>query len=205
MQVKLNADERVADIGTGTGILAILAAKKSAREVRATDTCKAAVQTAAFNARELNGLNQIKVSLGEYFGDAKGTFDAIIANLPQEIVPPNYLAELTANQAQSVDGRGPGGNALLLKFLEIAPEFMHPDSRLYIIVNTITDYRATLERIEEYYRPRLIWAGCARTKDFVALNVDWFRNLLERKVIDIFPDQEGNWCARQFIYELRRR
>lgn len=73
---------RVADVGTGTGILAILAAQRGAREVVATDVSDVAIKNALSNI-ELNGvvdkINVLKTSLLE---NVEGTFDLICANLP---------------------------------------------------------------------------------------------------------------------------
>jgi methylase of polypeptide subunit release factors len=203
-ELDLRAGERVADIGTGTGIHAILAAKKGASEVVATDPCEAAVTLTHFNARDLNDVRQVVPLRGSFFANSTGKFDVITANLPQELVPPEYLAGLSDAQARGVDGGGAGGNALLLDFLEIAHAYMHRSSRLYVIVNTITDYKQTLGRIEQLYRPRLVWEGIAPTKEFVGSAIHWFKELIERRIVDLFQDESGRWHARQYIYELRR-
>jgi methylase of polypeptide subunit release factors len=203
-RVTLNAGERVVDIGTGTGLLAILAAKNGAGEVVATDTCETALAITRSNARELNGVPHIETRHGSFFCGADGVFDAITANLPQEIVPPAHLAELNETQARAICGGGPGGNSVLLSFLEAAPYFMHAASRLYVIVNTITDYKSTIGAIERSYRARVVWSGVARTKPFVGAHIGWFLEFLNDGVTDIFRDDDGHWLARQHIYELRR-
>jgi methylase of polypeptide subunit release factors len=195
------ADE---DIGTGTGLLAILSAKKGAREIVATDTSETALQIARFNAHTLNQAGHVKMYKGSFFCDATGAFDAITANLPQEIVPPRYLAELNEEQAQAVCGGGAGGNAVLLAFLRVARDYMCDASRLYVIVNTVTDYKATMAAINEMYSSRRIWGGIAPTKEFVGTNIGWFGTLIDNGVIDIFQDHVGHWHAHQFIYELKR-
>ena len=203
-RVTLNAGERVIDIGTGTGLLAILAAKNGAGEVVATDTCETALEITRSNAHELNGVPHIETRHGSFFCGAGGVFDAITANLPQEIVPPAHLAELNETQARAICGGGYGGNSVLLSFLEAAPDFMHEASRLYVIVNTITDYKSTIRAIEKSYRARVVWSGVATTKPFVGAHIGWFREFIDNGVVDIFRDDDGHWLARQHIYELRR-
>lgn len=74
--------KRVADIGTGTGVLAITAVKNGAREVVATDTSPEAIENAIRNT-ELNGLtSEISVIQTDLMTDVDGTFDVILANLP---------------------------------------------------------------------------------------------------------------------------
>ena len=193
---------RVADIGTGTGLLAILAVKKGASQVKATDISPLAVRFADLNARMANVFDLIDTRQGHFFGDHGGTFDVITANLPQEIIPPAYSSSMSTLQSQAIDGGGVGGNAILLDFLEAAPNYMHRKTRLYIIVNTITDYNKTLSKISETYDATLIWQGITSVKAFVSENIDFFSDLVDRHIVDLVKDECGNWRAKQFIYEL---
>ena len=192
---------RAADIGTGTGLLAILAARKGVRDVKATDVSATALHLADSNARLLNGVDCVDARHGTFFCDLDGEFDLITANLPQEIIPPGFRATLSPLQQQAIDGGGAGGNAILLDFLDIAARHMHRGTRLYVIVNTITDYRATLRRIEAQFAATLVWQGTAATKSFVRDNIDYFRELIDAQIVDLTEDR-GAWHARQFIYRL---
>ena len=193
---------RAADIGTGTGLLAILAARKGIRDVKATDTSPAALHLADGNARKLNGVDAVDVRLGHFFCDLQGNFDLITANLPQEIIPPGYRATLSPLQTQAIDGGGAGGNAILLDFLDIAARYMHADTRLYVIVNTITDYRVTLRKIDAGFSASLVWQGTTTTKAFVRDNIAYFGGLMDEGIVALTEDDQGNWHASQFIYRL---
>ena len=193
---------RAIDIGTGTGLLAILAAKKGVPEIHATDVSAHAVRLAEQNARDLNEVRGVMTRQGSFLGNLCGCFDVITANLPQEILPPDYHAELSPLQSQAINGGGVGGNAILLEFLDVAPLYMHPGTRLYVIVNTITDYRATLHKINERYCPTLVWEGATNAKAFVRDHIGFFRRLIEDGLICMTEDAAGNWRARQFIYRL---
>jgi len=77
------------DLGTGTGIQALLAAAHS-QKVVATDLNSRAVVFAAFNAR-LNGIENIEYLAGEGFEPVAGRkFDLIVSN------PPFFLSPSTA-------------------------------------------------------------------------------------------------------------
>ena len=193
---------RAADIGTGTGLLAILAAKKGVPEIQATDLSERAVQLTEHNAKHLNGVEGVETRSGHFFCDLTGVFDVITANLPQEIIPPAYDTSLSRLQSQAIDGRGTGGNAILLEFLDIAPAYMHSETRLYVIVNSITDYKKTLRSIEDKFQASLAWEGMTSVKSFVRENIGFFRVLMEAGIISIEEDDSGNWRARQFIYRL---
>ena len=69
---------RVLDVGTGSGILAIAAAKRGSSAVVAVDTDTIAVEAARENA-ERNGV-RVEVHRGSA-GDVAGTFDVVLANL----------------------------------------------------------------------------------------------------------------------------
>lgn len=100
--------ERVIDVGTGSGVLGIAAAKRGARVV-ATDVDGRAITAAEHNAR-LNGV-RLETHLGPLFAGVTGTFDVILAILPNEIVAPVHLTSLPAEDARTFAG-GAGGTSI---------------------------------------------------------------------------------------------
>src|SRR5438552_18964345 len=85
---------RVLDVGTGSGILAIAAAKRGAREVVGVDTDPLAVRAAKENA-ETNGVS-IDARSGSA-ADVDGAFDVVLANLVGPVlveVAPHLRARL---------------------------------------------------------------------------------------------------------------
>ncbi len=74
------AGARVLDVGTGTGILAIAAARWGADEVVAVDTDPVAVENALENVRRNEVSDRVRVLRGSA-EDAPGTFDVAVANL----------------------------------------------------------------------------------------------------------------------------
>ncbi len=80
-------DKTVLDVGTGCGILAILAAKRQASRVVAIDRDRNAILNAQKNIkRHRNVKSKIELLQGDVFtpvdGRALGRFDVVIANLP---------------------------------------------------------------------------------------------------------------------------
>src|SRR5215213_10171893 len=128
---RVEAGERVIDVGTGSGVLAIAAARRGARVV-ATDVDPRAAAAAEHNAR-LNGVT-LETRVGTLFAGATGPFEVILANLPNEIVAPAHLASLPPEDARTFAG-GEGGNEHLLALLAAAPPYMTPASRLYLGVH----------------------------------------------------------------------
>lgn len=75
----------VVDVGTGSGILAIAAAKLGAKNVLATDISDESM-TAAKENSALNNLTNIKLQKTSLLKDVTGKFDIIVANILAEIL-----------------------------------------------------------------------------------------------------------------------
>lgn len=72
------------DVGTGSGILSILAAKLGASEVLGIDLDKNAIEVAKDNA-ELNNV-KVKFRLGDLLNDVKKKYDFVVANIVPEVL-----------------------------------------------------------------------------------------------------------------------
>ena len=196
--VAFRAGERVLDIGTGSGLLAILAAQQGA-EACATDISAAAVEAARDNARR-NGVT-IDARVGRLAAGFTGPFDVIVANLPNEIVAPAYLATLSAEEASSFAG-GALGNEQILALLDAAPALMHGRSRLYLPVHTLTDWHGVLSAALRRFSVRLLTICALPAKPFVVAHLDFYRELDERGIVHVFR-QAGRWHTYGYVYELR--
>ena len=194
----VRAGERVIDIGTGSGVIAIAAAKVGARVV-ATDIDPRAVAAAERNAA-LNGVS-IETSVGELFGGATGAFDVILANLPNELVAPEYLATLSPDEARGFAG-GEGGHESLVALLDAAPRHMNARSRLYLPVYTITDYHGLLSAALARFATRLVAFVALPVKPYVLEHLAYYRALDEAGTIKLFRDATGRWRAYDYVYEL---
>jgi ribosomal protein L11 methyltransferase len=84
--VKQRPFDRVLDLGTGTGILAVAAARLGAKKTLAVDLNPLCVRTANENVRlnDLSGVIQVFEGSAEDFADEAG--DLVIANIHEEII-----------------------------------------------------------------------------------------------------------------------
>ena len=78
-------NKKILDIGTGTGILAILASKFKAKKIFAIDNDKWAYKNAIENAKQNNSKN-ISFFLGELSQIKKQNFDIVYANINRNII-----------------------------------------------------------------------------------------------------------------------
>lgn len=89
---------RVADVGTGSGALAIAIASRCRNaEVWATDISAAACRLAEANVRRHHLEDRVFVRCGDLLAPLPGRFDVIVANLP-------YLARSTAAEHPDLTG-----------------------------------------------------------------------------------------------------
>jgi len=78
--------DRVADVGCGSGILALAAARLGARRVWAIDNDPQALQVARKNVRRNRLSRQVSVRQGNLLQGARGEFDLIVANIAADEV-----------------------------------------------------------------------------------------------------------------------
>jgi len=119
---------RVADVGTGTGIIALtLAAEWPDCDVIAIDCSHEALALAAENATFLDLASRVTFQTGNLLSDVNGPFDLIVANLPY--IPageiPGLAREVQHDPVLALDG-GADGLDLIRRLIVQAPEKLAP-------------------------------------------------------------------------------
>ena len=141
--LEAEAGERVLDMGTGCGILGILAAKKAC-SVAAVDVNPYAVRCARENAKLNNVRGKMSFIQGDLFTPLHEAekFDAILFNSP-------YLPA-DKSEADSWIGRawagGATGRQIIDLFISEAPRHLKRLGRVLLMQSTLTDVDETLRR-----------------------------------------------------------
>ncbi|MFN3485965.1 MAG: methyltransferase [Planctomycetota bacterium] len=126
----------VLDLGCGTGIFALVAARLGARDVWATDVSSAAVETTRRNAAR-NGL-EVHVKQGDLFEPVRGRrFDVIVTNPPQTPAPP---------EARGPKFGGEDGLRYFRTILREAPRHLDDGGQLLTFLISLAD-TSTFERL----------------------------------------------------------
>lgn len=136
----IKPDQVVLDLGTGSGILAIIAAKK-AQYVLAVDLNPYAIRCAKENA-ELNKIQNMAFLQGDLFTALKdGTkFDLILFNAPYL---PSEEGEDSTWIGRSWAG-GANGRVVLDRFIPQVPSYLKPHGRVLLMQSTLTGIEKTI-------------------------------------------------------------
>jgi len=143
----------VLDIGTGTGIQA-LAAARFAEHVVGVDVNPAAVELAKRNA-EANGIRNAEFRLSDLFSDVKGRFDLIISNPPY--LPVDEDREpVTGDIVKSWAG-GRQGTELINRLVDEAKDHLKKEGRLLLLVSSVNEPEEVMGRMRKRgYEPTVL-------------------------------------------------
>jgi D-alanine-D-alanine ligase len=144
--------ERVVELGCGTGILSIAAAKLGAKHVVAVDIDTKALEATIHNAR-LNGVEkQIEARFGSWYETAgneaatsgkREQYDAIIATPPQ--TPGSFPFGPRYG--------GPDGTKHLFAVIDGAQAFLAPQrGRLWLLAGSLANPKAVFMRMKERFK-----------------------------------------------------
>jgi len=153
----VEAGANVLDMGTGCGILGILAAEK-ARGVMAVDVNPCAVRCAKENATLNNVRGKMAFVRGDLFTcfSEKAMFDLILFNAP-------YLP-VDDGEADSWLGRawtgGAKGRQVIDRFIAEVPNYLKQTGRVLLMQSTLADVDETLRRFTDYGMNAKVEAEC---------------------------------------------
>ena len=137
--LKVKEGDIALDVGTGTGIIALLMARK-ARFVLGVDVNPIAVELAKENAK-INGITNVQFKLSNLFENVTGKFDIITFNAPYLPGEPEEPIDLAL-----VGGKT--GREVLDSFLEQFDNYLHEKGVVQIVQSSITGIEETLRKLE---------------------------------------------------------
>lgn len=135
--------DRVVDMGTGCGILGVIAATK-ADEVVAVDINPYAVRCAKENAELNHVAEKMSFVQGDLFSSIRTgeRFDLVLFNAPY--LPSDHEDE-DSWLARSWTG-GVSGRNVIDRFISGAPKHLEPNGEILLVQSTLSDVEETLSR-----------------------------------------------------------
>ncbi|MEH0548863.1 methyltransferase [Streptomyces sp. B21-105] len=138
----LGSATEVLDLGTGSGALAVEAARLGAR-VTAVDISRLAVLTARFNA--LLAGQRVRCRRGDLTAAVSGrSYDLVVSNPPY--VPSPALPRRGLARAWDA---GRDGRVFIDRICAEAPAVLNPGGALLLVHSSLCDTRATLRRLAD--------------------------------------------------------
>ncbi|MGW5112850.1 HemK2/MTQ2 family protein methyltransferase [Nocardia sp. NPDC004123] len=135
---------RILDVGTGTGILAIEAARIRAASVTAVDISRSALASAWMNSR-LRGL-EVELIHGDFGSVLCGRrFDVVVSNPPYV---PCLGSGRPRGAARSWDA-GADGRAAIDSLCRLAPELLSTTGMLLMVHSALCGVDSTLNRLRD--------------------------------------------------------
>ena len=146
----LIADGYVLEIGTGCGILSVLAAFKTDRVV-ATDINPHAAKCASINAK-INGVSEkIDILVGDLLSPLREdvTFNTILFNAPYLPDGENEESSRSESPIDYAWSGGKGGREVIDRFVQQAPKHLKPGGRILLVQSSLSDIEETLRRFRK--------------------------------------------------------
>jgi release factor glutamine methyltransferase len=142
----VNEGDSLLDVGTGCGILAIIAARK-AKKVVATDVNPHAIKCVRLNAKNNGGGRKIEVRQGDLFQPIRKTetFDVVLFNAPY--LPSSHLEQNTWIERSWAGG--PTGRQLIDRFITEAPHYLKRNGRIFLVQSSLTNIDETLRNFRK--------------------------------------------------------
>lgn len=137
--LKVKRDDLALDVGTGTGIIALLMSRK-ARFVLGVDVNPHAVESARENAK-INNIRNVEFHLSDLFEKVDGGFDIITFNAP-------YLPdEEPKEMIERAWSGGESGREVLDRFIKEVSNYLTPNGVVQIVQSSLTGIEETLEKL----------------------------------------------------------
>ncbi|TXK45925.1 methyltransferase [Pontibacter qinzhouensis] len=128
--VEVERAQRIMDIGTGTGLLALMVAQRSGAEIDAVEINPEAQQQAAENFAASPWANRLHLhpqSLQEFAKTCQHQYDVILSN------PPFFLSSLKSGD-KAKDTAKHTGDLLFEEILAFAAAQLTPDGKLHLLL-----------------------------------------------------------------------
>lgn len=196
--LRIDPNDVVIDVGCGSGILAIIAAKLGAKRVFAVDKSPDVVEVGTKNATAHGVEDKVTFLHGDLFNPIEDVqADVIIGDVSGV---PDDLAD-DSGWFPTKGGGGPRGSELPIRMLEQARQHLLPKGRLFLPTGTLQDEASILDRARALYGKMLALADRPIPLPSKLASSSVLADMIERKIVQV--TSRGSrllWNAR--VWEL---
>lgn len=160
----------VLDVGTGTGLIALMLAQRSTANITAVEIEKDAAEEAAANAGQslwANRINVLHVSFQEYVETSNTTFDLVVSN------PPYFSHSVKSSSVNKSLARHTD-RLPFYKLIQGAAKLLNPDGKFAVIL------------------------PLPEAKEFIKIAVFFKLNLIRKTTVKPTPFREPNRILLEF-------
>lgn len=148
------------DLGTGSGVQALLLRSLGATDIVATDICAESIELAAENELLNFDDNRIELRVGDLFDalkPANGKFDTIVFNPPGWRTPSaqflDKLRRINGDADMALSSMF-YGDSTLTRFLTELPDHLHPRGRAIVGMNSLVGIQDVLSKYRDAHSGR---------------------------------------------------
>lgn len=139
----------VVDVGTGSGILSIIAAKLGASRVYGVDAADETVEIATANARNHGVSDRVEFAQGDMFDPLDPTLEADVVIGDVSGIP-DAIASASGWFPSGLSG-GPTGAELPMRMIEESKRLLRAGGKLFLPTGSLQDERSIIERAKSVF------------------------------------------------------
>lgn len=139
----------VIDVGTGSGILSIIAAKLGASRVYGVDAAEETVEIATANARVHGVADRVEFAQGDMFGPLDPSLEADVVIGDVSGIPDD-IASASGWFPSGLSG-GPTGAELPMRMIEESKRLLKKGGRLFLPTGSLQDENSILDRARSVF------------------------------------------------------